>query len=76
MSHQHEPVLFPTEPLRTGHRHTVELLCKPSTPPEGGPWCVCAAAAIRALQAGAPAPCDDMPWRCPFTSQNKSTPIT
>jgi len=70
------PVLFECSPISPDHRQTVELLCKPKDPPEGGPWCICSRKAISALQAGAPICCDELPWSCPFTSQITSTPTT
>jgi hypothetical protein len=69
-----QQTLFENQRTQRDHEQTVRLLLGSKPCPEGGPPCICGPQAIRALQAGVPAPCADMPWTCPFGNPQNITP--
>ena len=67
-------VLFPVQRTHYDHGETVRMLLDGKPIPEGGPFCICSPKAICALKAGAPVPCADLPWKCPFNQPQPETP--
>lgn len=71
-----EPVLFPINDLAAKHTEALQAVFKPQEVPEGGPWCICSPGATLAAMKGAPVPCSELPWKCPFASAIASTPTS